>query len=121
MRTFLFFVALLIAFAVSGCAGARKVDSEKGDLVFLTVRNRLQTTADIYWQQPGTRPRFLGRVKAGQRREFALHGPFFAPGIRLIARPVFGQVIVAEVPVTIEVGKKLTWELSRNHFYWTER
>ncbi len=115
-RIFAVFVVFLL---LLGCAGSRH--HGKAGNVFLKVKNNLAVTARIYWQQPYQRPVYLGKVKPGREATFLLKGPFSARGFRLIARGSFGETLLADLPVDLEVGKRLIWELSRNTFYWTER
>ncbi|MDQ7053363.1 MAG: hypothetical protein Q9P14_10880 [candidate division KSB1 bacterium] len=102
-----------------GCAGSRHHGTAGN--VFLKVKNNLADAARIYWQQPYQRPVYLGKVKPGREGSFLLKGPFSARGFRLIARGSFGEALLADLPVDLDVGKRLIWELSRHTFYWTER
>lgn len=118
MKKYLVFICL--AFLFFACAGSKNaIENEgKSSVVFLTIKNTLNSSAGIYWQGQGIFLKYLGRVKAGNKERFVIENALYNDRIRLVARPNFGGSLVAQIPVDIEDGKNIVWELSRNFVTW---
>lgn len=113
-------IYLCIAALLAGCAGGKKsneYDAPKA-VVFITVKNWLNSTAGVYWNEPGGFPRYLGRVKAGQTKKFVIDELFHHSRFELLAKPNWGKPLVARIPKKMESGKTIVWELSRKHMTW---
>jgi hypothetical protein len=115
-----YLILICLAFLSIACAGSKKASDDEGrsTIVFLTVKNTLNSSVGIYWQGQGTFPMLLGRIKAGKKEKFVIENVFYNDRIRLIARPNFGGSLIAQVPIDIENGKNIVWELSRNFVAW---
>lgn len=72
-------VALLLA-----ACGGKNIETVPGPVYMMTVDNPMSHPMDV-WYDDGAETVELGRVEAGQRREFMIAGPA-APQIEVIAR-----------------------------------
>lgn len=113
---------ILVMAGLLGCASKkpRYIGSE-ADVVKLTIDNRFNRTVEVFYKMPGTRPVFLGKVKKGQKRTLAIHGPFDARGFSLFAHPLHKRPLRATLPVRLEHGKNVVWVLSAHKFAYEYR
>jgi hypothetical protein len=76
---------LVLALAlVAACGRGRAIESEPGPVYLVTVENPMSHAMDV-WYDDGRETAELGRVEAGQSREFVIAGPA-SPSVEVVAR-----------------------------------
>ena len=118
MKSLYLICAMLV---LIGCAGSKNSSTDrdvaKKSVVVLTVKNTMNTSAGIYWQS-GEFSQYLGRVKAGKKKRFVIENVFSRDRIKLLARFNWERPLVAHIPLDVDSGKNIVWELSRNAVSW---
>jgi hypothetical protein len=79
------FRAILIAtLLTAACSRGGTIESVPGPVYLVTVENPMSHAMDV-WYDDGVEVVELGRVEAGQTREFVIAGPE-SPSVEIIAR-----------------------------------